>query len=94
MPALSFLGALDTGHGPYPPRPSTAGSPDFMVTGIPALRVGDAMAVHCVGPSCHAGTVAAGSPTFLINGQPAARIGDMVSCGSAMAQGDPTFNVS
>lgn len=93
MPAQSFLGALCTGHGCFPPRPSSGASPDFFVNGIAALRVGDPYPAHCCGPVCHDGAVSTGSTTFFINGQPAARIGDLVSCGSAVAQGMPDFFV-
>lgn len=92
MPAVSFLGAMSTGHGSWPPRPSTEGDDSFLINGIPVLCVGDAFAVHC-NPAlvCHGGTVSAGCNSFLINNQPAARIGDPVSCGDAVAIGDPSF---
>lgn len=87
MPAASRLGDSCTGHGCFPPRPSTSGSGNVFINGIPALRVGDSFATHCCGPSCHGGVSAAGSSSVFINGKAATRIGDAVSCGSALAQG-------
>lgn len=91
MPATAFTGALCTGHACFPPRPSGPGDSSFTINGIPVITATTPYLVHCCGPTCHVGEVAAGSATFLVNGLPAARIGDPVSCGSAIAQGDPTF---
>lgn len=87
MPAASRKGDECTGHGCFPPRPSTSGSPNVFFNGIPALRVGDSFATHKCGKSSHGGTVSSGSSSVYINGKPAARIGDDVSCGSAVAEG-------
>ena len=88
MPAVTRKGDMCTGHGDFPPRNSTSGSPDVFVNGIPAHREGDSWAVHCnSAPSCHAGTLAAGSKTVYVNGRQLGRIGDPVSCGSSVATG-------
>lgn len=88
MPAVTRLGDSCTGHGTWPPRPSTGGSGDVFVNGIPAHRQGDAWAVHCNdAPVCHAGSLAAGSGTVFVNGKQLGRVGDSVSCGSAVAAG-------
>ena len=87
MPGVSFEGAIGTGHGCFPPRPSTGGSPDVFVNGIPVLRETDPWATHCCGTSCHDSTQAAGSATVFANGLQLARIGDPVACGSAVAEG-------
>jgi uncharacterized Zn-binding protein involved in type VI secretion len=63
--------------------PATAGSPDVMVNGRPALRVGDP-GVHssCCGPNTW--VAAAGSGTVMINGIAAHRLGDAVThCGGS-----------
>ena len=61
MPAVSRLGDHCTGHGPWPPRPSTGASPDVFVNGIAVHRKGDSWAVHC------SGTIGAGDGiVFLI----------------------------
>ena len=86
MPGVSFQGAIGTGHGCFPPRPSAGGSPDVFVNGIPVLRESDPWGVHCCGPSCHDSTQAAGSATVFANGLQLARIGDPVACGSAVAE--------
>lgn len=90
MPAVSRQGDTCTGHGGFPPRPSTSGSPDVFINSIPAHRVGDSWAVHCdPTPSCHGGAAASGSGSVFVNGKPLTRIGDAVNCGSAIAQGSP-----
>jgi len=88
MPAITRLGDMSTGHGSWPPRPSTAASSDVFVNGIAVHRVGDSWAVHCnTKPSCHAGTLASGSGGVFVNGQPVGRIGDSISCGDVVAAG-------
>lgn len=89
MPAVSRLGDNCTGHGCWPPRPSTGASPNVRVNGIAAHRQGDAWAAHtCPAiPETHASVLAAGSTTVRVNGKQLARIGDPVACGSAVAQG-------
>lgn len=90
MPAVTRKGDGGTGHGAFPPRTSTAGSPSVFVNGQPVHRAGDAWGTHCdPAPSCHAGTLAAGSPTVYANGQALGRVGDSVDCGSAVAAGSP-----
>lgn len=89
MPAVSRLGDNCTGHGCWPPRPSTGASPNVRVNGIAAHRQGDAWAPHTCPtiPETHASVLAAGSATVRVNGKQLARIGDPVACGSTVAQG-------
>lgn len=89
MPAVSRLGDNCTGHGCWPPRPSTGASPNVRVNGIAAHRQGDAWAAHTCPtiPETHASVLAAGSTTVRVNGKQLARIGDPVACGSSIAQG-------
>lgn len=89
MRAVIRLGDNCTGHGGFPPRVNTGGSPNVFVNGLPVHRVGDPWAVHCMRSSCHDGVLAAGSGSVFANGQPLGRIGDPVSCGSAAAAGSP-----
>lgn len=93
-PAVTFQGAQGTGHGCFPPRANTGGDGTFNINGIPVHRQGDAWGTHCCGTACHASSLSAGSGTFLVNGMQAGRIGDPVACGSAVAEGDPTFRVA
>ena len=61
--------------------PGTSGSPDILVNGLQALRIGDP-GVHsgCCGPNTW--VVAAGSGTVLFNNIPASRVGDTTThCG-------------
>lgn len=59
---------------------SGAGSPNVLIGGMPAWRVGDFHTCPLAnGPVPHVGgTVSVGSSTVLINGLPAARMGDSV----------------
>lgn len=87
MPAVARLGDTCTGHGAFPPRASTGGSPNVLINGIPAHRQGDAWPSHCSPNSCHASTLAQGSATVLVNGKQLGRVGDPVACGSTVAVG-------
>lgn len=74
-----------TGKIPHVGGPVAAGSPDVLIGGLPAARVGDMVA--CVGPP---DKIAAGSSGVLINGKPAARMGDATAHGGKIVGGCPT----
>jgi uncharacterized Zn-binding protein involved in type VI secretion len=104
MPAQSRLGDKSMvpadAHGcpacPHPANgPAIAGSPNVMVNGMPALRVGD-NGVHmaCCGPNTW--VAAKGSGTVFINKMPAHRMGDTdTHCGGVgqMVQGSSNVMV-
>lgn len=89
MPAVTRLGDACTGHGCWPPRPSTEASPNVYVNGIAVHRQGDGWGPHtCPSiPETHASVLAAGSSTVYVNGKQIGRIGDPVACGSSVAVG-------
>lgn len=88
------LGDLDTGHDACPPTALASASPNVLVNGKGAGRVGDAYLPHsCPVHWSHTGTIASGSSSVFINGKSAGRIGDSVSCGGAVAQGSPNVIV-
>ena len=97
MPAATRKGDLCTGHNGWPARPSTQGSPNVKINGIPAVRVGDRYAKHGRWVpsgddrvwSEHDGQLSTGSSSVRINGRAAGRVGDAVDCGSKVAQGSP-----
>lgn len=91
MPAVTRRGDACTGHGCWPPRPSTGGSPDVFANGIAVHRQGDTWAAHtCPAiPQTHASVLASGSATVFANGRQLGRIGDPVACGSSVAAGSP-----
>jgi uncharacterized Zn-binding protein involved in type VI secretion len=91
MPAVTRRGDACTGHGCWPPRPSTGGSPDVFANGIAVHRQSDAWAAHtCPAiPQTHASVLASGSATVFANGRQLGRIGDPVACGSSVAAGSP-----
>jgi uncharacterized Zn-binding protein involved in type VI secretion len=67
---------------PHPATgPATKGSPDVLVNGMPALRLGDSgMHVACCGPNKW--NAAKGSGSVYINNLPAHRLGDTTAhCG-------------
>lgn len=100
MPGMGRLGdksqaAVDAHGCPVCPHavvgPAVKGSPDVMVNGKPALRVGDT-GVHaaCCGPNTW--TAIKGSATVLINNMPAHRMGDNdMHCGGpgTLIEGSP-----
>lgn len=91
MPAVTRRGDACTGHGCWPPRPSTGGSPDVFANGIAVHRQGDTWESHtCPAiPQTHASVLASGSTTVFANGRQLGRIGDPVACGSSVAAGSP-----
>ena len=90
MPAATREGDNDTGHDACPPRGLAGHSPNVIINGKGAGRVGDNYPPHsCPTHPPHAGVIAQGSTTVFINDKPAGRIGDPVSCGGSVAQGSP-----
>jgi uncharacterized Zn-binding protein involved in type VI secretion len=88
MPAIVRLGDMCSGHGCFGPRASISASPDCLIEGIPAVRIGDMWEPHACGVcDPHDGMQASGSPKVKINGIPVARIGDSISCGSTNLSG-------
>ena len=63
--------------------PAVTGSPDVIINGKPALRVGD-NGVHSTCCGANTWQTVAGSATVFINGRPAVRLGDATQhCGGA-----------
>ncbi|MEM4546861.1 MAG: PAAR domain-containing protein [Nitrososphaerota archaeon] len=89
MRGVVRLGDRSCGHGCFPARPNTQGSPNVFVNSKPAHRVGDAWDVHCCNGVCHDGVAASGSATVFVNGRALCRVGDSISCGDMMCQGSP-----
>jgi uncharacterized Zn-binding protein involved in type VI secretion len=73
------------GPVPHIGGPIITGSPNVLIGGLPAARVGDP--VTCVGPL---DTIAMGSTMVLINGMPAARMGDQTAHGGVIVGGMAT----
>jgi uncharacterized Zn-binding protein involved in type VI secretion len=61
----------------------TQGSPDAMIEGKPAARVGD--------PTTKGGPVVEGSPDVFINGRPAAVVGGKGGCGVIIGGSSSVF---
>lgn len=78
-----------TGHKGAKPRPNDQGSPNVMINGRPAHRVGDHWMMH----SGHFSFLAQGSPTVMTNGRPQGRVGDMIICTSRVMTGSPNVMV-
>jgi len=80
--AIVLLGDLGSDHEGFPPTPVIAGSPDVLIDGKPAARVGDPLAPHSKPKHPpHPRTITGGSATVMINGKPAAVTGGAISCG-------------
>ena len=71
MPAATRQSDCCTGHDACPPVPLVECSPDVIINGLGAGRVGDHYAAHgCVAHPGHQDVIAAGSGTVFINGKP------------------------
>ena len=86
MPGVTRKTDNCTGHGCYPPRPSTSWSPDVFVNNLEVERKDDTMESHCCPPSCHGG-VHVGVHSVFVNGKDIQTIGDPIDCGSSVAEG-------
>jgi len=88
MPAATRKSDCCTGHDACPPVPLVGCSPDVIINGRGAGRVGDSYAPHgCLAHPSHADRIASGSSTVFINGISAGRIGDAVSLAGAVRDG-------
>ncbi|PID66584.1 MAG: PaaR repeat-containing protein [Gammaproteobacteria bacterium] len=89
MAKVARQGDSCTGHGCWPSRSSTSGSPNVFVNGLPAFRQGDSWAAHTcpIIPNTHGSSQAGGSNSVFVNGRPLARVGDAVACGGSIATG-------
>ncbi len=87
-PKAARLGDLGAGHGCFPPTPILSGSPDVLINGRPAARVGDPLLLHAC-PNCppHPRSISVGSGNVIINGKLAARVGDAIGCGGSISSG-------
>lgn len=89
MPAVARQGDSTTGHSCFPPTVPSSYSSDVFANGLPVVRQGDGIVVHCCpdGP-CHGGTYV-GSHTVFVNGSSIQTVGDPISCGDTQAAGSP-----
>lgn len=92
MPGAARLNDIGSGHDCFPETPIIEGSPDVIINGQPAARLGDTVQLHgCPCPNAphgvHSRKIAEGSSTVIINGKPAARIGDGINCGGVIVSG-------
>jgi len=74
-----------TSKVPHVGGPIVVGSPNVLVAGVPAARVGD-MAVCCAGGP---DAVVVGAATVFINGLPAALVGSPTAHGGVVVMGAP-----
>lgn len=75
----------------------SSGSPDVLINGRPAARVGDGSTTHLrPGSPCrpHTSSISSGSPNVFVNGKPIARAGDALSGCTKVAQGSPNVRVN
>ncbi|PRY44129.1 putative Zn-binding protein involved in type VI secretion [Spirosoma oryzae] len=80
---------MTTGPVPHVGGPIVGpGSPQVLIGGLPAARVGDSLV--CVGPP---DSIIKGSATVLIGGAPAARMGDSTAHGGVIVLGYPTVMI-
>jgi len=84
MPPATRLTDNCTGHGWYPPRPSSSGSQNVITNNLGQMRLSDTYVPHgcCCCPP-HGGMLCSGSSNTNVNNLPAGRQGDPVDCGSS-----------
>lgn len=88
MAAATRKGDCCSGHDACAPVPLVEASPNVLINGRGAGRVGDRYSPHgCVTHSAHPDSIAAGSSSVFINGLPAARVGDAVSLAGTVRDG-------
>lgn len=94
MSAIATSDTICSGHGGFPPRPVAETVSWFTVNGKPAVVDGAAFPEHSDGNSSHSGAAVSTRPWFTIGGKSGVCEGDPVSCGSIIANGDNSFQVS
>ena len=83
MPLATRITDVCTGHGWYPPRPSSSGSPNIITNNLNQMRLTDSYQPHgCCCCTPHGGMLIQGSSTVIGNNLPLGRQGDAVDCGS------------
>ncbi len=88
MPAATRQNDCCTGHDSCAPTPLTGCSPNVLINGRGAGRLGDSYSAHgCVTHLSHQDVIAAGSSTVSINGLPAGRVGDAVTLAGTVRDG-------
>lgn len=93
MPPVHRQSDNCTGHGCWPPRPTSSWCSKTYANNLLIHRVGDSYQSHCCGDPCHGGTGSRGSSNVFVENTACRRIGDPVSCGSIAAQGSPNVIV-
>jgi len=81
---MSRLSDITTGHGCYAPTVGVTASPNVMINGLPAHKVGDTFTPHSCGTDVHPDVATVGSTKVIINGTAAMRLGDVLSPGAAL----------
>ena len=93
MSVAATIGSMSAGHCFFP-RPTTQGSSNVLINGLPAHTIGMSWPIHNCGKFFHPSFTAMGSPNVLVNGKPLARVGDRLSCGDMIASGSPNVLVN
>jgi uncharacterized Zn-binding protein involved in type VI secretion len=93
MSVAATIGSMSAGHCFFP-RPTTQGSSNVLIGGLPAHTIGMGWTVHICGKKFHPSFTSRGSPNVLVNGKPLARVGDKLSCGDMIASGSPNVLVN
>ena len=77
----SLAGDMSLGHA-FSPSPITPTTTNVMVEKKIPHVAGDAIVVHVLGTSAHAGTILNASTTVFFGGKAAARLMDTADCGA------------
>lgn len=89
MAAVTYNGAMTTGHGKAKPTQLVATQTKMFVDGLAVVVAGDPIIPH----RGHEGVTIPSQTKLFIQGKPAIMIGDSISCGDMVAMGSPKLFV-
>ena len=91
----SRLGDTGLGHDACPPTTVSSCSPNVIIEGRGAARIGDSLVSHgCRVHPNHGRTIVSGSPNVIVNNSPLARISSSIDCGGELIEGASTVETS
>jgi len=84
MMPVSITGDMSIGHAGFTPSPIVPTTATVLVMGVPPHVMSDAIGIHILGQSAHAGSILNVSTTVLAGGKGIARMMDKGDCGAML----------